>query len=386
MRATTFRTANLEGRRLGLTSGWIKRHAVAVVAVLAALASAIAVPPDRGYLDYFDVRTLVCLFCAMAVVSALDNIGFIHYLAGRAIHHFRSRRGLIVGLVYLTFLAAMFVSNDVALLTFLPLTFVALEATGSGRFLALAFILETAAANLGGMITPFGSPQNLFLFSFFEIPTLEFIGIMAIPFAVSMITISALSVFVPNASIDEIRLDSSLYLRPTVIYLGLFAFTIAIIFRLFPLWTGIFVPAILMLMDRSALSRLDWGLLLTFVAFFVFVGNLTRLESVSATLGSGLGDDVLLWSTLGSQVISNVPAAILFAPFTDLYRELLVGVNIGGVGTMVASLANLIALAKYREYQPGRTGSFLLLFSAINFGLLLVLFVVMTAVFSIGLL
>ena len=322
----------------------------------------------------------------MAVVSALDNIGFIHYLAGRAIHHFRSRRGLIVGLVYLTFLAAMFVSNDVALLTFLPLTVVALEATGSGRFLALAFILETAAANLGGMITPFGSPQNLFLFSFFEIPILEFIGIMAVPFVVSMITISALSVFVPNASIDEIRLDSSLYLRPTVIYLGVFAFTIAIIFRLLPLWTGIFVPAILMLMDRSALSRLDWGLLLTFVAFFVFVGNLTRLESVSATLGSGLGDDVLLWSTLGSQVISNVPAAILFAPFTDLYRELLVGVNIGGVGTMVASLANLIALAKYREYQPGRTGSFLLLFSAINFGLLLVLFVVMTAVFSIGLL
>lgn len=391
MRRTSSRTENpdsLSNRLDPSTFGpWVKQHAVVLAAIVVAFISCLIVPPDDEYVEYLDVRTLMCLFCTMAVITALDNVGFILVLAGRTIHYFRTRRGIITGLVFMTAVAAMFVSNDMALLTFLPLTYLALEATGNVRYLAFAFIMETAAANLGGMILPFGSPQNLFLFSFYEIPTWEFIGVMALPFGISMILILATCLFVPNDPIREVGIrHATIVVRPTVGYLVLFALTIAVVFRIVPVWTGFIVPAVLLFMDRSALVRLDWGLLFTFVAFFIFAGNVARIESVDTWISNGVNDNVLLWSTLGSQVISNVPTSILFAQFTDAYRELLVGVNIGGVGTIVASLANLIALAKYREYQPGRTKSFLLLFSAVNLGLLLVLLTVMSAAFATDLL
>lgn len=368
------------------TASWFKRHAVALIACLAALASMAFVPPDSTYADYFDLRTLVCLFCAMAVVTALDNVGFILVLATRATQYFRSRRAMIAGFVFMTFFAAMFVSNDVALLTLLPLTYLALEATDSIRYLAFTFVLETAAANLGGMILPFGSPQNLFLFSFFEISTGDFIATMAIPFLVSTILISLMVFLVRSDRIKTVSVDVNLRPKPTALYLALFALTIAVILRALPIWAGAIVPAVLLFADRRALARLDWGLMVTFVAFFIFAGNVTRMDAIAGALESGLNDNVLLFSALASQVISNVPTAILFAQFTDNWRELLIGVNIGGVGTLVASLANLIALAKYREYHPGQTGRFVLTFTAVNALLLVVLCVAAALVVEAGLL
>ncbi|WP_051470978.1 SLC13 family permease [Patulibacter minatonensis] len=360
-----------------------KQHFVVLIAFVAAAASCVAVPPDGEYGDYFETRTLMCLFCTMAVIAALDNVHFISALAGRLVRGLGTRRRLILGLVYATALWAMLISNDMALLTFLPLTYVAFDATGNQRYLAFTFIMETAAANLGGMLTPFGSPQNLFLYSFYEIPAGEFFGVMAIPFAVSMLLITVICLRVQDDEIRAVDLDQAFRTRPTVAYLGLFLLAILIVFRVLPVWTGFVVPAALLVLDRSALVKLDYGLMLTFVLFFVFSGNLARIDSVSSALGELMDSHVLLWSTLGSQVISNVPSAILFAQFTDDYRELLVGVNIGGVGTVVGSLASLIALAKYREYQPGRTGSFLVLFSLVNFGLLVVLFAVMSLAFAV---
>lgn len=322
----------------------------------------------------------------MAVVAAFDNVGFILVIATRATQRFRSRRALIAGLVFITFLTAMFVSNDVALLTLLPLTYLALEAIDNIRYLAFTFVLETAAANLGGMILPFGSPQNLFLFSFFEIPAAEFIATLAIPFAVSMALIFLMVLWVPKDRIETVSVNVPLRPEPTALYLALFACTVAIIFRLLSIWAGAIVPVVLFFADRRALARLDWGLMITFVAFFIFAGNVTRMNAIAEVLEGALSANVLLVSALTSQVISNVPAAILFAQFTDSYRELLVGVNIGGVGTLVASLANLIALAKYREYHLGKTGAFIRSFTAVNTALLVVLCLVSTAVFESGLL
>ena len=362
-----------------------RQHVVVLTAFACAVGSCFAVAPDDEYWEYFETRTLMSLFCAMAVIYALDNINFLSALANRVVRRFRTRRWLILGLVYATAVWAMVISNDMALLTFLPLTFLALSVTGNLRYLAFTFIMETAAANLGGMITPFGSPQNLFLYSFFEIPTQEFFTVMAIPFVASMLVITVICLMVEDAPIREVNAEGSFRTWPTVAYGALFALTVAIVFRLLPVWVGFAVPAALLLLDRRALIRLDYGLMLTFVFFFVFSGNLARIDSVNTELSQLMENNVLLWSTASSQVISNVPSAILLAQFTDNYRELLVGVNIGGVGTIVGSLASLIALAKYREYQPDRTGSFMLLFTAVNAGLLVFLFLVMSLAFAAGL-
>jgi len=372
-------------QRRRAVGGLVKQHIVVLTAFVAAVCSSFAVAPDHEYWDYFETRTLMSLFCAMAVIYALDNLGVLSALANRVVRRFRTRRWLILGLVWATAVWAMLVSNDMALLTFLPLTYLALDATGNRRYLAFAFIMETAAANLGGMITPFGSPQNLFLYSYFEIPTPEFFGVMAIPFVGSMLVITGICLLVGDEPIRAVEADGAFRRWPTLAYVGLFVLTAAIVFRIAPVWVGFVVPAALLVLDRSALVKLDYGLLLTFVFFFIFSGNLARVESINTALSDVMQGNVLLWSTLGSQVISNVPAAILLAQFTEDYRQLLVGVNIGGVGTIVGSLASLIALSKYRQYEPGRTGSFFALFTVVNVGLLLFLFALTSLAFALGL-
>lgn len=361
---------------------WAKHNIVVLIAFAGAVATSLAVAPDEEYLDYFETRTLMCLFCAMAVICALDNVGFMQAAAGRVVQRFRTRRTMILGLVYATALAAMLISNDMALLTFLPLTYVALKTTDNERYLAFAFIMETAAANLGGMITPFGSPQNLFLYSHYEVPASEFFKVMAIPFGVSMLVITIICCLIKNEPVPPVKTQESFSPWPTTAYMVLFGVAVAIVFRISPVWVGFVVPIALMYLDRTALIRLDYGLLLTFAFFFVFSGNLARIESLDSALSDLLEGDVLLWGTLGSQVISNVPAAILFAQFTGDYRELLVAVNIGGVGTIVASLASLIALAHFRTYQPSGTRAFMGLFTVVNIGLLVVLYAVMSVLFA----
>ena len=360
-----------------------KEQVVVLVAATLALLSCLLVTPDREYRDYFETRTLMCLFCTMAVIAALDNVGFLTALADRVVRRFRTRRGMIVGLVYATGAWATLISNDMALLTFLPLTYVALEATSNERYLAFAFVMETAAANLGGMITPFGSPQNLFLYSHFNIAASDFFGVMLLPFVVSMVLITAICRCVPDAPIEAMDVRKPFRTWPTVAYFMLFALAVAIVFRVTPVWVGFVVPVALLVLDRSAFAKLDYALLLTFVFFVIFSGNLARIGTVHTALTGLMDANVLLWSTLSSQVISNVPSAILLAQFTDDYRELLVGVNIGGVGTIVGSLASLIALSAYRTYHPQGTRKFMVIFSAVNVGLLAVLLVVMSVGFAV---
>lgn len=361
-----------------------KHHAVVIVAFSVALISAAFVPPDKEYRQYFETRTLMCLFATMAVIAALDNVHFFSALGEKVIRLFRSRRTIIIGLIYLTFIGAMLISNDMALLTFLPLTYIALKETGNLRYLAFVFVMEAAAANLGGMITPFGSPQNLFLYTKFEIPANEFFTLMAIPFIISIVTITLICLAIRNEPNAEIEMDTYFKAWPTAIYLILFAVAVLMVFRVLPISAGFAVAGIILILDPKAFLKLDWGLLLTFVFFFVFTGNMARIDTVDSALSGVLQGNVLIWSALGSQVISNVPAAILFAQFTDEYRELLVGVNIGGVGTIIASLASLIALSKFRTYQPDQTNKFMQIFSIVNFGLLISLLIVMELLFTLG--
>lgn len=364
---------------------WLKKNFVVGIATVLAAISCLLVPPDAEYADYLELRTLVTLFCILAVVSALQEMHFFSAIASRLVAICGSRRTVVLTLVWTTLIGSMLITNDMALIAFLPLTYYVLESTGNGRYLGFVFVLQTAAANLGGMITPFGSPQNLYLYAFYELSFWSFLQILVLPFTVSCVLITALCLTVRDAPLHVEEEHQDVPRRRAALYLILFLLTVAVVVRIVPLWGAVLVPLVLAVTNRAALARVDYGLMTTFIMFFVFAGNLARLDGLSDALSRALNSDVLLWSALASQVISNVPTAILGAQFTDQAAQLLVGVNVGGVGTLVASLASLIALAEFQRRRPGETKRYLMTFSVINLALLVILLVVTRAAFALDL-
>ena len=355
--------------------GFAKKNAVMLIAFAAALITSLFVPVDKEYIGYFDFKTLSCLFCVLAVVCALKDINFFFVIAHKIVHFFKTARMSILALVYITFIGSMLIANDMALLTFLPLGFLVLSSTGKQKYMAFTFIMQNIAANLGGMLTPFGNPQNLYLYTKFNIPNGEFMGIMAPPFILSVVLITLCCIiFVKNEPLmisdEKIELNG----KRTALYLALFALAIAIVFRGIPYWIGlIIIPAVLFFADRHALESVDYPLLFTFVFFFIFAGNMARMDAVRDFFSTLLSKNTLLFSALSCQCISNVPSAILLSQFTGNYAELLIGVNVGGVGTLIASLASLITFREYVKHDPKSTRRYIAEFSAFNFGFLIIL-------------
>ena len=354
---------------------FIKNNVVMAIAFLAAAVTTVIVPPDREYLGYFDFKTLSCLYSVLAVVCALKNIRFFYTLAQKIVELFKNIRLCVLALVYITFIGSMLIANDMALLTFLPLGFFVLNSTKKQKYMAFTFIMQNIAANLGGMLTPFGNPQNLYLYTKFNIPNGEFVSIMAPPFIVSIILITICCiVFVKPEPLEIEGEKAKLPLGKTALYLALFALSIAIVFRTIPYYIGVVViTAVLIFADKSALKKVDYPLLLTFVFFFIFAGNMARIDAVQNVFSYFLNKDTMLFSVASCQVISNVPSAILLSQFTGNYADLLVGVNIGGAGTLIASLASLITFREYTKHNPDGTFGYIKKFTAFNFGILLIL-------------
>ena len=355
--------------------GWVKDNVVLIIAFFAAVITSFIVPPDSEYLGYFDFKTLSCLFCVLAVVCALRNIRFFYTLAKAIVRKFKNAKIAILVLVYITFIGSMLIANDMALLTFLPLGYFILHTTGKEKYLSFAFIMQNIAANLGGMLTPFGNPQNLYLYSKFNIPDGEFVSIMLPPFivAVVLITVCCL-IFVKSEPLEIQEKAASLPIGRVIIYLVLFAVAISMVFRFMPYQIGLVViPVAMFFLDREALRQVDYGLLFTFVFFFIFAGNMGRIGVVRDFFSYLLDINTLVFSAMSCQIISNVPSAILLSQFTDNYRELLLGVNIGGAGTLIASLASLITFKEYTKQDPKHTLSYILKFSAFNFAFLIIL-------------
>ena len=358
-----------------IVKGILKSRIVLIVALVAAAVTCFFVPPDGGYADYFDLDTLSCLFCTLAVVSALKRRRFFEWLATKIVTAFGNMRRVTFALVFVTYFGSMIMANDMALITFLPLGWLVLSSCGKTKYTAFVFVMQNVAANLGGMLTPFGNPQNLYLYSFFEINAGEFFAIMAIPFAVAFVLIAGTCLVVKP---EPIRLETHLEPAPPVwrmiVYFVLFALSVMIVFRVFPYSVGLIVVTVaLAILEPKCFLRVDYGLLLTFCAFFVFSDNLARIPAVRDLLASVVAMSPLLVGTATCQVISNVPSAVLLSRFTTDYRHLLIAVNIGGLGTPVSSLASLITLGEYRKREPGKTLRYLGLFSLINFSYLAVL-------------
>jgi Na+/H+ antiporter NhaD/arsenite permease-like protein len=366
-------------KNFDLIIAFCKKNIVMLIALFLALFTSILVPVDKEYLGYFDFKTLACLFSVLACVCALKNISFFYMLASKIVQVFKTTKMSVLGLVYITFIGSMLIANDMALLTFLPLGYIVLSSTKKEKYMAFTFIMQNIAANLGGMLTPFGNPQNLYLYSKFNIPTGEFMSIMVIPFVIAIVLITVCClVFVKN---EEIKIEGEPMKLPplrTTIYLLLFTLSILIVFNFIPYQLGLIIIFIsILVMDRKAIEQVDYPLLLTFVFFFIFAGNMARIEVVRNLFSFLLEKNTLIFSVISCQFISNVPSAILLSQFTNNYKDLLVGVNIGGAGTLIASLASLITFREYMKHNPSKTKYYIGMFSLFNFAFLGILTIIM---------
>ncbi len=352
-----------------------RREPVLSIAALLALASFLLNPPTNGtasfaqYASFIDARVLSLLFCLMVCVAGLQKAGIFTALALRMLEGRRTVRFASVMLVAISFFASMFVTNDVALITFVPFAVMLLVAAGEGRRLALVVVLQTVAANLGSMMTPFGNPQNLFLYSHYGLGLAEFAGVMA-PFAIaSCVGLAAWAACAPahpmevSLPLDRAPVDGKLAFAFGV----LFAISLAAVVRLVPVWACLVIVALCgLVLARDSVLGIDWGLLATFVCFFLFVGNVGAVPMVRGALEDLMSASPFAVSLLASQVISNVPAAVLLAPFTDSWQGLLLGVDIGGLGTPIVSLASLISLRLYAHAPQADMRRFMKLFFLVN--------------------
>ena len=354
---------------------FIRREPVLIIAALAALLSCFFVPPDAEYGRYLDLRTLALLYCLMTVVAGLRQAGLFTHLAHMLCLKAGSVRAMGLLLVLMSFFSAMLITNDVALLTFVPFAVVVLGMAERKRELIHIVVLQTVAANLGSMLTPVGNPQNLYLFSRYDLSIADFFRMTFPIWALSLLLIVLCCLLLPGEHLAVfIGEEPGMDRRALALYLALFTVCLLVVLRLigWPLMLLI-VLAVLLVLDRRTLGKADFVLLLTFVAFFVFAGNLARMEAVDRLLRRLLTGREYLTALLASQVISNVPAALLLSGFTDQARALLLGVNIGGLGTPIASLASLISLKLYSHADEAHTGRYLLEFTLVNLLLLLLL-------------
>ncbi len=367
---------------------FIKKETVLSIAFLMAVISAFLVPVDTQYINYMDFRVLVLLFALMAVMSGLQSLGIFEKLSYSLLKYVKNTRSLTLLLVSLCFFLAMLITNDVALITFVPFTILILEKVDRPGLLIPVIVLETIAANLGSMLTPVGNPQNLYLYGLSGLSFTEFLLHMAPATALSYVLL-LVCIFLQKKEMitltDTAQTSGNKNPLLTVYYFVLFALcllTVAYIIP-YPVLLIVSIP-VLLIWDRTTLRNVDYSLLITFISFFVFIGNMQRIPSIADMISSLVEGRELIVAFLASQVISNVPAAMLLSGFTDNYKALLLGVNIGGLGTLIASLASLISYKYFTVHartlpaESGITkGKYMIHFTAMNllFALALLLFV-----------
>ena len=356
---------------------FIRREPVLSISFVCALVSAFFVPPSAAYVDYIDLRVLCLLFCLMAVVAGLQECGLFLVLAQRLLAGERPVRLISLTLILLPFFCSMLVTNDVALITFVPFAILVLEMVGRRDLLIPIISLQTVAANLGSMATPVGNPQNLFLYAHFSLSMGDFLSLLLPLTLISLVGLAAAGLYfggkgrISVSFPEQVRLTSPKHLA---LYLVLFGLCLLSVCRILPYGIlTVLVIVSLLLARRQLLGQVDYMLLLTFVCFFIFSGNLGQMPAVRAGLGSLLSRSPLLCSAAASQVISNVPAAVLLSGLTEDWKGLLAGVDVGGLGTPVASLASLISTKFYLRSREAKPLPYFLWFTAANVVGLLVL-------------
>lgn len=349
---------------------FFKDEAVLIISFVLAVVSVFFVSPSAAYLEYIDFRTLALLFCLMAVMKGLDSLGIFQLLAEKLLKRVYTLRGLSLTLCLLCFFSSMIITNDVALITFVPFTIVALRLSSSPKGLLPLVALETIAANLGSMLTPIGNPQNLYLFSNYEMGMGEFFSAIWPYGLLSLVLTVVCALCMGRGSVRMQEEPDSVIEKPNssglFVYGALFLLSLLTVFRVIPYVVTLGITLLVILFfDRKILAKVDYSLLFTFVCLFIFIGNLGNIGPVNAFLKNIVEGNEVLVGTLSSQIFSNVPAAILLSGFTQNASALLVGVNLGGLGTLIASMASLISF-KFLTKEKINTGKYMLVFTALN--------------------
>ncbi len=354
---------------------FLKAETVLCIAFVLALASMFITPPSADYLGYIDYSVIATLFCLMVTVQGFAKTGLFDFLSRKLTGRFKNSRALSAALTLLCFFMAMLITNDVALLTFVPLTLALFS--GREKILIRCIILETAAANLGSMATPIGNPQNLFIYNNYNYSLGDFFGTMLPISLISLVILMLSLLLIPNEKISHG--ETSAKFSPTrnfFVYLVIFLVCISSVARFLDYRICLIITLIAVLIfDRKILSKPDYALLATFVCFFIFVGNISAVPAVSEFISNILLGREMLVSCGLSQIISNVPCAIMLSGFigAENANSLLIGVNIGGMGTLIASLASLISFKLYSRSEKAKKGKFFLEFTLYNFAVLALL-------------
>lgn len=356
-----------------------KKEAVACISFVMALVSMAFVPIDSKYIGYIDLHTLVLLLGLMIIMAGLRELNVFFVIGRWMLNKTRSVRSIALVLVGLCFVFSMVITNDVALITFVPFTIEVLMMAGLEKYLIRIIVLQTVASNLGSMFTPIGNPQNLYLFSLSNQSLGSFIAMM-LPYALlSLVGLIFACIILTQKgnAVTGIKTEDrvvTLDKGKVLIYLLLFLFALIAVANILPeymVFTVIF--AVVLFMDFKILKKPDYSLLLTFVFLFIFIGNMKRIEVINSWLYTIIHGNELITSVLASQFISNVPAAVLLSGFTDNIKALIVGTNLGGLGTIIASMASLISFKYYSATKGKSNPEFLFMFTLINVIFLLML-------------
>lgn len=373
---------------------FLRKETVLCVALVLAAVSAFIVPPDVKYVEYIDLRTLAILFCLMSVMAGLQKMGFFGNIAKRLLSKVKSGYSLILILVLMCFFFSMVITNDVALITFVPFTFIILNLLGQNkrnRLILQVTAMQTIAANLGSMLTPIGNPQNLYIYGKAGISIGRFILLMLPYTFLSLVLLIGWSMLLGRRfSMDfnsgkinmnntsgldgaggkdaaEENSDSEIQRYRIYVYIGLFIFCLFAVGHIIS-WQAVLALVLItvFVMDRDVLARVDYSLLFTFAGFFIFIGNMGRIPAFRDFLEGIIVNREVLTSIAASQLISNVPAALLLSGFTADYGNLIIGVNLGGLGTLIASMASLISYKYIAKEEPARKGAYIGMFTAGN--------------------
>lgn len=356
---------------------FIKKETVLCVTTILAVLSMFFVSPDKEYLSYIDYSVLMILFSLMVVMAGYQQTGVFSDIAHALLKRAKNLRVLAYLMVFLCFFSSMLITNDVALLTFVPFTLLLLILSGLEEKAIIIVVLETIAANLGSMFTPVGNPQNLYLFTASKMSIGEFLTITAPITGVSALLLFVSCIIVPGLPVTLRGEKQTLQKRNTWelgLYTLVFILSLLAVLKVIPVQIP-FLAALLgtLLFSRKVLLKVDYCLLLTFIAFFIFIGNMGRIPVICNWITQALEGREMLLSFFASQIISNVPAAVLLSGFTEKYDALIRGTDIGGLGTLIASLASLISFKCFAKEFPQKKGKYLVYFTLINIAYAIIL-------------
>ena len=369
---------------------FIKKETILTVALLLAAVSMFLIPPSAVYMDYIDWNTIFLLFDLMAVVAGFQKLGVFSLIGSALLGKIHTSRQLAFILVFLPFFFSMLITNDVALITFVPFAMIVLRLSGKEQLLLPIVVLQTLAANLGSMLMPMGNPQNLYLYTLSEMALSDFIKLMFPLFSLSAVILFLAVFFIKNTPVEMMSEKAQSFSHippepadeladkpqtaqnqrfgfPLLSYSILLILCILCVLKYFPpLWLTGIICLYLLIWDRGLFQKIDYSLLATFIGFFIFIGNISRIETFRTALQGVVASHEIPVAILSSQIISNVPAALLLSGFTDRYAALLIGVNLGGLGTLIASMASLISYKQIAREYPNKKKSYLGFFTCAN--------------------